>query len=913
MNAQKTPLYILFSIILLPFLFFYWMIPFVSHLTIGSDYLEILHMQEEFLFSVRTGSFPLYVPGFGGGHSTSALTLGQLFYPVSYLASITPGYWEGNLVDVNNLFKLLSLGFAHLVLYAFLRKIRLNMLFSFILSLITVYNLRIPDLYRYGPALEAYFAHYFLCIAIGWYFVAPRKWLGPLCMIITTYMLVCSGHPQMMYYGFLGAAAFTLIAPFFLSTMLREKQPDGNALIKFWLVVGLCLILGILLSSAYILPFDFDFMKFSVERVERNYAWADRDLDTIFGTFNNFLLPLHSSVHGSFGGSSLILIALFMPLIRVFKVKIPRSVWSVWGLLIFMFVFMQGSRTPVHRLVWEYFPFASSMRVAGRISLIMPFFMMLLLAWVVTADKFTVRLRQSSISVSPLAALSCISISVLVIYSLFYIAGYNILPLMTFIEYFPDPMGWFYGLSFFWVVVIAIILGIISLIALALSNMSLGRARIFGTVLVVVTIAQVGIVLKYRTAQWIQETRDTPTFEEMREQKKISLNYRYYPGGGMHSSIVLTQINQSFLEPFLGKIFTHIVPVNNKETAYKMMQIERYPQQVFVEGFDADEAKIINDGAKDMKDGRVELEYSSFNRLQFHVSSEAPAFFGLSYPYTGHWSAWVNGERVHVYRCNGAAHAVEIPKGECRIEFRYWSDAYFWGFVVSCTTLALIGVFVCFGSLKGLQRTIGVVLILIISVGGFMLWYNSLYNGDNLETEFIWTYTPPLKTPNIAYGKKSWLSASAIPKPYPHTRNEARVSTLTDGDRSPGSGISSWLADNPAWFLDLFSNEKISNLLLYESGMDTSANIRRLSVSSPGPSEENLAFKDTVNRRPLTVSMSNDGSKWRTVASVISPAIHNEPLRIIFDKPETARFVKIELSGKSRLTFDEIEVYGPSE
>jgi len=851
------------------------------------------------------------VPGFGGGHSTAAMTLGQLFYPVTYLASITPGYWEGKLVDVNNIFKLLSLGFAHLVLYAFLRKIRLNVLFSFIISLVTVYNLRIPDLYRYGPAIEAYTTHYFLCIAIGWYFVDPRKWLGSFCIIVATYLLVCSGHPQNMYYGLLGAGAFTLIAPFFLSTMLPEKKPDGNALIKFWLVVGLCLVLGILLSSAYILPFNFDFMKFNIERVGRDYVWADRDLDTLFGTFNNFLLPLHSSAHSSFGGSSLILIAFLMPLIRLFNVKIPRSVWSVWGLFFFMFLFMQGSRTPVHRFVWEYFPLASSFRVAGRISMIMPFFMMMLLAWVVTADKFTVRLRQSSISVSPCVVLSCISISVLTIYSLFYVAGYNIFSSMTFLEYFPDPTGGFHGLPFFWVVVITVILGIISLIALALSNMPPGRAGIFGAVLIVVTIAQVGIALNYRSAQWIQEPRDTPTFEEMREQKKISLDYRYYPGGGMHSSIVITQINESFLEPFLGKIFTHVVPVNNMEAAYKMMQIERYPQQVFVEGFDVEEAKRITDGAKDMKDGRVELEYSSFNRLQFRVSSEAPAFFGLSYPYTGHWSAWVNGKRVHVYRANGAAHAVEIPEGESRIEFRYWSAAFFWGLVISFTTLALTGIIFCFGSLKGLQRAIGVVLILIISVGGFMLWYNSLYNGDNLETEFIWTYTPPLKTPNIAYGKKNWLSASATPKPYPHTRNEARVSKFTDGDRSSGSGFSSWITDNPAWFLDLLSNKSIKTIFLYEFITPFFAGPAEDSMETIRSYENNTeAF---VNARPIKIDLSNDGSKWRTVASVVSPANHNEPLRIVFDKPETARFIKIEASGESRLSFDEIEVYGPSE
>ena len=170
------------------------MLPFLSNVTIGNDYLAFpIKNQMELLFSIRTGSFPLYLPGFASGHSSSAATLGQMFHPFSHIASIMPGYWNGMAVDWNNFIKLLSLGMSQLALFAFLRKLRLSILFSFLLSFITVYNLRVPDLYRYGAPLEAYTASFLLCAATGWYFLKPTKLPGPLFIIGSTYMLVCSG------------------------------------------------------------------------------------------------------------------------------------------------------------------------------------------------------------------------------------------------------------------------------------------------------------------------------------------------------------------------------------------------------------------------------------------------------------------------------------------------------------------------------------------------------------------------------------------------------------------------------------------------------------------------------------------------------------------------------------------------
>ncbi len=910
-SRKNTLIHII--ILVIPFLFFHWMIPFISDVTIGSDYpVFSLRWQMELLFSIKSGSFPLYVPGFASGQSSSALTLAQIFHPLPYLASIMPGYWNGKAIEWNNFFKLLSLGLAHLALFSFLRSARISKLFAFLFSLIAVYNLRTIDMFHYGASLEAYTAYLVLCAAIGWYFINPTKRLGPVCIVGTAYLLISSGYPHMMYFGFIGAGLFALIAPFILSTLLPEKQVDFKIVLKYWLKVCLYLSLGIMLSSAYILPFYFDFMSVNVDRVGQNYQWSLENVDTAIGTVNNFFLPLRSEAHSAFGGSSLVLMAAMLPMLRLFKVKIPRSIWAIWGILLIIILYMLAGRTPIHRLAWEYLPFASNVRVPGRISMIMPIFMLMLLAWIVKEDSSSISMSRLSVTVKLSTMLTCITFLMIAIYYLLYVTGYYIFSFPIFKELFPHyPAGYFLNIPFFWVELIVIISGLVSLIALFIYSLNTGAARVMGILLIIMTAMQLGIVSQYRSALWVEKKYDFPTFEEMQKQKKTKLDYLYYSGGGMHSSIVIKQLKRSFIEPFLGKIFTHVVPVDSQETSYKRMRLNRLPQQLFIEGYNPEKAKTITEGAKDMREGIVKLIYSSFNRMQFHVDSQAPAFFGLSYPYTGHWKAWVNGKEVRIYRANGAAHAVEIPEGENLVEFRYWSNAFFWGMLISCTTFVLIGLFVCFSAMKGLTRSVGVIIILIISAGGFTLWYNSLYSGDNLKTEYTWTYTPPLEPHNLAYGKENWLGSSVtslyqnIDYADWHYRQQLLyVSRFIDGNRSRESGFSTpYLIDNPGWFLDLSHSERIKSIVLFEGG--------QIPSSVSGEYSALADINQLINVRPLQIALSNDGINWSTVISVVSQIKLDGPTRIVYERPQTARFIRIKTSGKSILSFDEVEIYGP--
>ena len=85
-----------------PFGMFAWLLPFVSNLGLGNDYPIFRPGQQlELMWSVWKGTFPLYMPGFADGHSTAAMTLGQLYHPLSWISSLMPGYGNGLALEWN--------------------------------------------------------------------------------------------------------------------------------------------------------------------------------------------------------------------------------------------------------------------------------------------------------------------------------------------------------------------------------------------------------------------------------------------------------------------------------------------------------------------------------------------------------------------------------------------------------------------------------------------------------------------------------------------------------------------------------------------------------------------------------------------------------------------------------------------
>jgi hypothetical protein len=376
------------------------------------------------------------------------------------------------------------------------------------------------------------------------------------------------------------------------------------------------------------------------------------------------------------------------------------------------------------------------------------------------------------------------------------------------------------------------------------------------------------------------------------KQKKKSLNFRHLPGSGLYSRTVMQHVKQTNLEPYLAKFYTRVIPASDRKDAYRLIKMDHRPSQVIIEGCPDTENGNPMPSSYEKSQDVIELIYSSYNRLVFMAKLSRNGYFTLSYPYSGRWTAFVDGRKVPVYRANGAAHAVKVQSGTRRIEFRYWSRSAVGGMLVSCMTIALIGISFSVITLRKPVKVIGAVIAITIGIGLFTVWYQSLYSGDNLRTVYVWHPEDDSGPVNLAYGK-STVTRIIVKETHPDYFYSDEFLTFNnsgkavDGDRKTGSGFLSNLEDKPYWYVDLHQPRAIGSLVLYENRQ-----------------------KRHWNKRPLFVGLSDNGKNWRT-AAVINSSDGSSEIAVNFYPIEKARFILLQSAKYCRLAIDEIEVYPP--
>jgi hypothetical protein len=704
--------------LLQPFVLLWWLVPWIGDQTIGNDYpIYAIEYQLELLFSLKHGSYPLYVPGFHHGQTAAALSLGGLHHPIAWICGVMPGYWDGHALSWNTLFRLLSLGLAHLALWRLLRGMRLPLWLAWLVSSVAIYNLRMLDMFRFAATLEAWTGAWFVVSAAGWMYLDRRSRAAPLALVLASWWLLCSGHPQFAYFGGLAALltvlALPLVAPL-------EARRAWSSLGAFYGRVAAWGALGLALSASMLLPFALDFMASNSGRVGREYDWSLGYADTPAGVLANLLMPLRADVHGAFGGSALLLLALLLPVGRVAGLRIARGAWLWLGLAVLVLLYTLGGHTPVHRWAWELVPFASAFRVPGRLSQLLPFLALILavLGWRAWEDGEGGGPAQRGLAlVAGLALLA--QAAAPWVWSAWAPRHTMVIPQQL------QAVPWGLELA----VAAAGAGALLCLLGLAVRP----RWGWLVAPLVLCTLVQIGICLSVGT--WTETARPTVSFEDKLERKRAALKYyfgRHGQGDGMEQGVVREHGRRG--APFrqeLARLCTSPVGVDSREAAYLLLLEGPVPAgSCLVEG-----AVSASAGPPE---GQVELALATFNRQDFSVRALEEAWLVVHHPFDGRWRAWVDGAEVTLARADGLELAVPVPPGEHLVELRYGSFAWTAGAATSSAALALLGLLASARLLRGRRRILGAVAAVVVAIGIFGIWRASLYRGEHLGTVYSW-------------------------------------------------------------------------------------------------------------------------------------------------------------------------------
>lgn len=737
------------SILVLPFLVLIWLIPIFSVYTIGNDYAGYsINQQMELMFSIKSLTYPLFVPGFEGGHSSAALTLGQLWHPISRIASISPGYWNGHALEWGTFYRLLSLGVANLVIFHLLNKLNITPVMSFILSFIAIYNLRMLDLFRYGASLEAYSGLFFLMAAIGFHYLQKASYSGIIWITLATYWLTTSGHPQFFYLCLLSVFLYGACVPFIFQAIGIRGETPTRSVFRFYCSTIIAIFLGFLLSSNYLIPFIFEVLVTNSERVGKAYELSLGYQETPIGLLNSFFYPLYSDVHGNFGGSTLFILFLFCTVFGICK-RIPLVVWIIWASIIGIFILGLGDMTILHYFYWKILPFTDSQRIAGRITVLIPPLIMLLLSWHFRLSTNANNLANATVKPSNTSIIFVTSISIYIVYFLwvskYWLTSAYFTPLQINSNH-PEYLNYVvFGLG---------VLSLISLWAYQINthrehhSMQFGHtSAIVSSILCISVLLHVGLQLRYGT--WVLWKSPMVTFETMNEDKSTSVLYAYNPPAnvtyGMRTDDVVTYQNNTFKSPPLAKFYFSSIHTSNSESVYRLLKKPENRNVAIVENKDiAKDREFLN--LVPNASANLTLNYNTFNRFDFTVSSSTPAWFVLGLPYSyGAWRVQVDNVEFEPRRVNGNLVGVQLPKGIHSLNFLYTSKSTIYGFILSSfAAIILLGIGIKTNSYQQKRSTPRLIFLLVLIFAHLFTIidsYNSLYKGNSLKTIYSKSYS----------------------------------------------------------------------------------------------------------------------------------------------------------------------------
>ncbi len=799
-TGRKTTPWWSLAILLQPFLLLWWMLPGIGGLSIANDYpVYCIEHQMELMFSVWNGSFPLFVPGFYQGQTASALTLGQIYHPISWLCSIMPGYRDGLALVWNTLFRLLTLGLAQLALFSLLRRVSIGAFLAWLLTTITIYNLRMLDLFRFAASLEAWTGMFFLISALGWHWMDRKRPFPPVAIALSTWWLTCSGHPQAVYYSFMGVLLFLIFLPA-VTRSPRESSGPLRCAIRYcagprWTSR---------VSTYFNTPSTPDIQQSPSRdapgppRLGPSRLFPAASFPTAPGALKNSPQP---SVGGSLarfyavtagwvalglGMSMAYLLPFYFEFmlhnggrvgqtyqwansyseslastVNNFFLPLRSNVHGAFGgpalfLPLVMLPLLRLAGLRLHRATWPLWALGllAFLHMQGARTPVH------YLAWkfLPLASNFRVAARISQVLPIVFLLLALLGLAATrAADSSWQRRSPGLLAAGAAILYAIYPLTWRWSTLQQGIYTPQHInrvpisheaacqaLGLVSLVAAALC-LYLRRPRWPRVLLAVTLLGQLGLVLSWGT--WLQRQEPTPTWEVMRQRKQADLRFyegEYGPGDGLESDDVLEhEVRGGSFQPELARICSQAIWADDRDSAYEILrsgQLDKW--SCVLEGQPsrgAGASRSQSAGTSGQGSYTVELTLATFNRQVFQVQASAPAWLLLRHPLSANWRATVNDSQVELRRADALVMAVPVPRGTATVDLRYHSPSAQLGALLSVVSTMILGLLAVRRLVPARLRPLALPLVLLLPLVLGMLWYYSLYAGRHLGTQYTWT------------------------------------------------------------------------------------------------------------------------------------------------------------------------------
>ena len=446
----------LWSKFLIPLVVFCW--PFLylfrhvfpingNYSAIGNDFILLYYKYKVYLLACLADfRFPLWSPAEGAGFPFYTNPFTQAFYPLNLLLvlwyKITGGY---NPLD-HQAFTVLGISIFALGVFMWLRLINTNLRSVIFATLVMSVSFKVTEMIRFPNAVHTAAWHPWILYVLTRILLSKSFKDTIVSGLLLTLFLIClltGGYPYYVYY------CIFLFTPYLLAFIVKplRERLFGPCTINWKRAFGTFIFAGcaaIAICAPYVIGIK-RLMAETIARAGKDFAYSTAHIFNFEDTLGSLVYPPAASTEGwyffSIAGLLLILLYLFTgkTIHRKFKglddgkeIQTSRDRSELWIKLFFVIwiciitYISYGRHSYLFKLLWHYMPGFSSLRVWGRLNIIL----VPILAWLLSIaygsfeskffNKKVYSPDKRSLLASPVAILTAVYTVILIIQIYFY-------------------------------------------------------------------------------------------------------------------------------------------------------------------------------------------------------------------------------------------------------------------------------------------------------------------------------------------------------------------------------------------------------------------------------------------------------------------------------------------------------------
>lgn len=389
-ERRKTRIFLFLSVLVfLGPLFYYYkvIIPGRSFsLAVSNDFIPLYYTYKVYLLDLLAhGHFPLWSPAEASGYPFFSNPFTQAFYPLNLPLVLYYKIAGGYSVFDHQLFSVIGVSIFALGLFLWLNLLIPNARAVFFSAVLISLSFKLGEILRFPNAVHA--AAWIPWILFGITLVASKGQYvrGGLIIFGSSTMLLTAGYPYYAYYGLFLFPPYAGLLCFICSRNALFSQPSaanfrrGKFLLTLFVFSGSALAL----CAPYLIKMR-QLLDQTADRIGSDYGYATFQDFHFQDTLGSLLFPPSAQAEGwfYFGMLGVIMLAIYMAafIVKPFGPRPEKAfilIIATWIALVSAITY--GKHSFLFDFLWSYMPGFSSLRVWGRMNVILlPLFAMLL-------------------------------------------------------------------------------------------------------------------------------------------------------------------------------------------------------------------------------------------------------------------------------------------------------------------------------------------------------------------------------------------------------------------------------------------------------------------------------------------------------------------------------------------------------